>query len=218
MVHLDDERKLQETVFSLAKTNGRGLCLRLVRADFADVPRLNKKITEYLGLAGLTEENVDLLVDLQDITEDNGGSHLTYTKLCLGLPNLSNWRTFIFGGGAFPKDLSNCRIDEENLIPRLDWQIWSGQIGDKTLTRKPAFADYTIQHPIYSESSQFFPPSTSIKYTMENDWLIMNGQKQKYELYLASAAELVKDGRYYGENFSEGDKYIMEKAKYFPLS
>jgi hypothetical protein len=43
----------------------------------------------------------------------------------------------------------------------------------------------------------------------------MKGQKQKYEQYLASAAILVKDERFYGEGFSEGDKYISEKAEHF---
>lgn len=34
-------------------------------------------------------------------------------------------------------------------------------------------------------------------------------------MYLASAAVLVKDKRFCGENFSDGDKYIAEKAKHF---
>jgi len=43
----------------------------------------------------------------------------------------------------------------------------------------------------------------------------MKGKKHRYELYLASAAELVKDKRFYGEKFCDGDKYIAERAKHF---
>jgi hypothetical protein len=45
----------------------------------------------------------------------------------------------------------------------------------------------------------------------------MKGQRQKFDKYLANAALLVKDERYYGENFSNGDKYIAEKAKHFAV-
>jgi hypothetical protein len=217
VLYLDDDRVVQEVASSIAKTRYRGLCLRLIRTDFVDASRLRTRIDLFLKTTGLAEENVDLLVDLKEISANGEGTPPMPAKVCSAVPSLSKWRTFVFGGGAFPKDLSGCKIDEENLIPRLDWNAWKKEISDENLERKPAFADYTIQHPVYLESTQFFHPTTSIKYTLENEWFVMKGQRQKYELYLASAAELVKDGRYAGENFSEGDKYIAEKAKHFPV-
>ena len=215
VIHLKDDRQIQEVTCSLAREKSNGICLRLICSDFADLTKLNQDINELLSFAGLAKEDINLLIDIQEI-EENGGKYIKYLDLSQRIPDLSKWQAFIFASGAFPKDLSQYRFDEENFIPRLDWQNWLDQVEKRKLQRKPAFADYTIQHPIYDYSSQFFHPTTSIKYTLENEWLIMKGKRQKFELYLASAALLAKDKRFYGENFSDGDKYIAEKAKHYP--
>lgn len=214
VIHLNDGGDIKKAATSLTKDSGYGMCLRLVYPDFSDSGKLNRNIKEFLESVGLAEKEIDILVDIKEI-EENGSKYAEYLNSSQNIHNLSKWRTFIFASGAFPKDLSGYKIDEENLIPRADWKNWVEQVNGGNLQRKPAFADYTIQHPIYMEASQFFHPTTSIKYTLENDWLVMKGKKQKFELYLASAVELVNDPRFYGENFSDGDKYITEKGKYF---
>ena len=214
VIHLNDDREIKDAVYSLARK--KGLCLRLICSDFSDLNKLRQDISELLSSSGLKERDIDLLVDIKE-TEKNGEKYIQYLNLSQKIPSLANWRTFIFAAGSFPKDLSECKFDEENLLPRIDWTSWKDYLNNSKLQRKPAFADYTIQHPIYKEVVQLFHPTSSIKYTLENEWLIMKGKKQKFELYLASAAELVKDKRFYGENFSDGDKYISEKAKHFPV-
>lgn len=216
VIHLYDDPALKKVVYSLAKENISGMCLRLICPDFDDMPKLNQDIKDFLSVAGLAEEDVDLLVDIKETAEyDN--KFIKYFELSQQIPNLLKWRTFIFASGIFPKDLSGFKKDEENLIPRLDWKNWKDQVVSNNLKRAPAFADYTIQYPIYDDNVQFFPPTASIKYTLENEWLIMKGEKQKFAQYLASAAVLVKDQKYYGENFSFGDRYILEKANHFPV-
>jgi len=214
VIHLNDDQSIKKIAFSLAKENESGICLRLICPDLTDVPKMNQAIAELVSSSGLERKDIDLLVDIKE-TEEHGDKYVKYFDLSQGVSQLSKWRTFIFASGSFPEDLSKCKLDEENLLPRIDWTSWRKNIHSKKLQRMPAFADYTIQHPIYKEVSQFFPPTTSIKYTLENEWLIMKGQKQKYDKYLASAAILVGDERFYGENFSDGDKYISEKAKHF---
>ena len=213
-IYLNDDQEIKKAAYSLAQETRSGICLRLICSDFSDLIKLNQDIANLLSSSGLGEKNIDLLVDIKE-TEENGNKCTKYLNLSQRIPNLLKWRTFIFASGSFPEDLSKCKFDEENLIPRTDWNIWKDCVESKKLQRNPAFADYTIQHPIYKEASQFFHPTSSIKYTLENEWLIMKGKKQKYELYLASAAVLVKDRRFYGENFSYGDKYVSEKAKHF---
>ena len=213
VVHLNDDQAIKKAAFSSAKESGCGLCLRLVCPDFEDVTKMNGTIMEFISSGGLARKDIDLLVDIKE-TQGNGDKYAKYFGLSQKMPHLLSWRTFIFASGSFPEDLSKCRIDEENLIPRLDWTSWKKN-AKKGIQRKPTFSDYTIQYPIYKEATQFFAPTTSIKYTLEDEWLIMKGQKQKYEQYLASAAELVKDPRYFGENFSYGDKFIKEKADHF---
>ncbi len=215
VIHLNDDPEIKNAAYLLAKEHKSGVCLRLICSDFSDLAKLNNDIVEFTASSLLDEKNVDLLVDIKE-TEKNGDKYTKYFSLSQSIPNLLKWRTFIFASGSFPEDLSGCKLDEENLVPRIDWQSWKGHIGSKKLQRNPTFADYTIQYPIYKDTSQFFHPTSSIKYTLDNEWLIMKGKKQKFELYLASAALLVNDKkRFYGENFSDGDKYIAEKAKHF---
>ncbi len=210
VLHLNDDAQIKKAALTAASESG-GVCLRLICPDFTNPQELDQKIAGFLSAVGLTEKDIDLLVDIKE-TDENSGKYARYIDLSQNIPNLQQWRTFVFAAGAFPQDLTECKFDEENLIPRADWNNW---VLHKNLKRRPAFADYTIQHPIYKEATQFFHPTSSIKYTLDDEWLIMKGKKQKFELYLASAAELVKDPRYYGEDFSDGDKFIKEKADHF---
>jgi hypothetical protein len=212
-VHLNDEQSIKETAYSLAKKNKCGLCLRLICPDFVDLNKLNQDIANFLSAGKLEEKDVDLIVDIKE-TENNGDKCSKYLKMTQDLPNLAKWRTFSFASGSFPEDLSAYRLDEKNLILRVDWMSWKENITRKTLKRKPAFADYTIQHPIYKEATQFYHPTASIKYTLENEWLIMKGKKQRFEMYLGSAKLLSQNSHFYGESFSYGDKYIALKAKH----
>lgn len=214
VIHLNDDEQIKKSALAIAKETKKGLCLRLICSNFSNVTELNQGITNLLS-KGLDEKNIDLLVDIKE-TENDGNKYAKYINLSQNISGLLKWRTFTFASGSFPVDMSGCKIDEENLIPRIDWKSWIEHIGKK-LQRKPTFSDYTIQHPIYIETTQFFPPTTSIKYALKNNWLIMKGEKQKYEKYLASAALLVKDRRFYGESFCDGDKYIAEKAKHFSV-
>jgi hypothetical protein len=215
VIYLNDDPEIQKAVCLLADETRTGLCLRLVCSDFSDLSKLNNSITEFISNYKIKENSVDLLVDIKEL-DGNGEKYKKYFDLSQSIVDLLKWRTFIFSGSAFPKDLSLCKIDEENLIPRVEWKKWKEQYPDKNVKRKPSFSDYTMQYPIYEEISQFFHPTTSIKYTLDEDWFIMKGQRQKFDKYLASAALLVADKkRFHGEDFSFGDKYIAEKAKYF---
>jgi hypothetical protein len=216
VLNLSDDPELKKPIYATAKKHSKGICLRLVRSDLNDTIKLDKEIKTFLRDSGLTEEQVDLLVDTKEFGPN--GAYGKYVDASQRIANLSKWRTFIFASGAFPPDMSVCKIDEENLIPRLDWRNWLAQLKEKKIVRRPTFADYTIQYPIYTESSQFFPPTTSIKYSLEDSWYIMKGKKQKFELYLANAKLLADDkSKFCGENFSAGDKYIADKAKHYPI-
>jgi hypothetical protein len=216
VIHLDDDPAIKRVAYSIAKDYESGICLRLICPDFSDPNKLNRAIVKLLADSGLKEKNIDLLIDIKE-TGGNGNKYAKYFNLSQTIPTLSKWRTFIFAGGAFPEDLSGCTIDEENLVPRTDWQNWNKLATKRELRRKPAFSDYTIQYPIYKEKTQFFPPTASIKYTLDDEWLIMKGQKQIYSQYLAHAALLVNDPRFYGKDFSFGDQYISKKAQHLPV-
>lgn len=212
VVHLDDDSKIIE----ITKKYRNGICLRLVCADLDDSQTLNVKIKKFLTVFGLDEKNIDLLVDIKETGEDSTKFN-KYMDLSKDIPNLLMWRTFTFASGAFHEDLSKCKIDEENIIERLDWISWNNEIKKMDLLRKPSFGDYTIQYPVYKEATQFFAPTTSIKYALEEGWLILKGKKQQFDLYLANANILVGDPRFYGGAFSAGDKFIEEKSNHYGI-
>jgi len=212
VIHINDDLQIRKISCLLAKEFNSGLCLRLVCPNLENIDQLDRSITELITNEKLNIGDIDLLIDIKE-TEDNDQKYIKYLNISQNIPRISEWRTFIFASGSFSKDLSDL-IFGEYYIPRLDWTNWINLI-NRDLKRKPTFADYTIQHPIYKESSQFFHPSASIKYTLENKWLVMKGKKQKYGHYLAHAAAIVSSNKYYGERFSYGDKYISEKAKHY---
>ena len=215
VLNLSDDLALKQVVCLLANKFKRGLCLRVVCSDFMDIADLQKRVNEFVEVSTLEKDEIDILVDIKDIV-DGDGKYDLFIKLSQEIPDINLWRSFVFASGAFPSSLTECKIDDENFIPRVDWRQWLSSLEDKKIVRHPAFADYTVQYPVYSEATQFFHPTTSIKYTLEDAWNIMKGKKQKYELYLAHANLLIKnDDYFFGEDFSAGDKFIAEKGRHF---
>lgn len=219
VLNLSDDSELKRVICSISKRHGQGICLRITPSDLSDTERveaLNKNLDAFISEFDLNKNSVDLLVDVKEQCD----RYLKCLRLSQGITSLAKWRNFIFACGAFPEDLSKCKLDEQTLLPRIDWQNWLKYAGenksDNKLSRIPVFADYAIRNPIFNESLQYFSSTTSIKYTINNDWLIMKGKIRDYPLYLVNAKLLVEDTEYfYGETFSFGDEYMAQKAKHY---
>lgn len=216
VVNLNDEFSIQETAALLSKKYNSGLCVRIAISDLTDVKKLNTKLENLLSSVGVDMVNIDLIVDLKSINEGDS-QYLGFVNLIQEIINVEGWRSLILASGAAPEDLSKCKIDEATFIPRLDWLSWiKHAYENKMVVRIPTFSDYTIRNPVYKETEQFYAPTTSIRYTLESDWMIMKGKKLDFKLYLANAKLLVESsGRFYGEGFSAGDKFIADKAKHY---
>ena len=215
VINLNDDSKIKETVASLSKKYNQGICLRVAPSDLANTKNLNKKIEVFLKEINLSKKNIDLLIDIKEIQE-NGGQYMQFVNASQKIEDLSEWRNFIFASGAFPENLSKCKLDEPTFLPRFDWQNWLSYTERKDLTRNPVFADYTIRNPIFKEELQYYQSTPSIKYTREKCWLIMKGKMGERYHYLTNAKLLVEDTKYFdGEAFSWGDKNIAQKAKYY---
>jgi hypothetical protein len=212
VIYLNDDIK----IINLASKSKTGLCLRLTCSNFKDPNNLDGKIEAFLKETRLNKDRVDLLVDIKE-TENDSLKYNKYFKTSQRIKGLKKWRSFIFSSGSFPKDMSEYSREKEDLLPRIDWISWKNILKSKRLKRIPLYSDYTIQHPVYEESTQFFPPTTTIKYTLKESWLILKGKKQRFDMYLAYAALLIENPRYFGENYSQGDAYIKEKGQHFPI-
>ena len=223
VIRLNSDADLENTVVELVKQYKSGLCLRILRSDLS-MDKIALSINDFLKKHELKHGEVDLLVDFE-LVEDISTSE--YSKIAESLqiiPSLPKWRTFTVAGGAFPFDLSHLSAHNTYRIPRSDWTNWFSEIYSGKLERKPSFADYTIQHPIYTDPNPEANPSASIRYTIENEWIIMRGEAlykvdkegnegPGHSQSPSHAQLLTKEKEYRGRDFSYGDAYIAEKAK-----
>lgn len=212
--NLADEPAYQQTAIASSSEAGNGVCLRITVPELSDVAVLNTRIGNLISEHGLNPSNVDILIDVKETADE-----LTYGRSVLNsqqLVHLNEWRSFIFANGTFPQDLTDYKKDDENSVPRSEWLNWKRQMASQKVLRKPTFADYTIRHPIYNETTLNFPGTASLKYTVGDEWYIMKGEVRRFDQYLGHAALLITQESFYGESFSAGDKYIKEKGLYFP--
>jgi len=215
VLNLNDDLEIKEAACSLSGKYNQGICLRIAPSDLLNTKVLNEKINAFLRDYNLFRKDIDLLIDIKVIKEKNG-QYIQFINASQQLEYLSEWRKLIFASGAFPENLSECKLDEHTLLPRFDWQNWLYHIQAKKLIRNPIYSDYAIRNPIFNAALQYYSSTTSIKYSLEKDWLIMKGKIRKYELYLANAKLLVEDTNFfYGEKFSWGDKNIAQRAAHY---
>ncbi len=186
-----------------------GICLRIVKQDLKDIDQCNRNIESIVQTFKLKRDNMDLLVDMKETAETD----IEYLKKSQSIKKLTEWRGYIFCSGAFPQDLSECKVGETNLVARMDWLNWK-EVNDLGLERVPTFSDYSIRHPIYNRYAENFGASSSIKYTLNDDWLILRGTKGNPAQFLGHAKSLVDNDFFWGEQHSYGDEIILEKANY----
>lgn len=213
-ISTDADVETKKIAMKFAKSNDRGLCIRI------DDSHLNNetatKINEFIKDEGLDHSNIDLLIDLK-IVDQQMTSQAVSSKLSL-VPHLDKWRSVILTGGSFPRDLSDYEKHGHYKIERYDWNVWKDILGNPTITRKPIFSDYTIQHPIYYGHMVGVNTSASIRYTNEDTWEVLRGEGLKnkkgagYKQYPAQAQLLAGQNFFKGKDFSFGDEYIHEKA------
>jgi Beta protein len=214
-------KQYQAAVAAILKEDKRGLCLRLTPADILQTG-FRDSVKALLNSLRLTEDAVHLLVDYE---ASDPASPLSVR--CSPLPpNLSKWQTVSMASGAFPPDLQGFEPGNRR-IPRSDWLAWKKAVSQsETRIRKPSFSDYTIQYGLYKEPVEGSNPSVSVRYTLDEEWLIMRGEAVRGKATSKpdetrpgreqwhGRAQLLCDNRdlFYGESFSWGDAFIRERS------
>jgi hypothetical protein len=217
LINLADNYQFSSSVIATSCAKENGICLRIVPAETHIVDSLNLKIITFIKRHNIDRSMVDLLIDLKDECD-----YLTYSKIVSVVEQISainDFRRLIVSGGSFPLDLTPFKDDEDNIIPRVEWENWK-RVTKNFLNREPLFSDYTILHPVPQFNNQNYPGSISVRYTYNDQWWICRGKKANNHpfgsgQYLAHAKTIVQSTRYSGENFSYGDAYIFEKAEKF---
>jgi hypothetical protein len=211
----------QSSVRSANRRDARGICLRITPSDVLQ-NGFAAAIKDFLKSFDLDAKAVHLLLDY----EAGDPAEPDPQVLLAQIPNLNQWQTFSFASGAFPPDLQAFQLGNSK-IPRKDWLIWKRMVfqNGKSALRKPTFSDYTIQHGRYKEPVEGCNPSASIRYTLDEEWLIMRGEairgrgtnpteiRPGREQWNAHAELLCEDKQlFYGDTFSWGDAFIRERS------
>jgi len=221
VINVADDLSLMKNLGRLiSKGEVRELCVRITPSNLKDMEALNTQIVTLLERLGVDERQVHLLVDLKYVDSSSGTYGALFTQ-AQAIHNLKIFQEFVFASGAFPIDMTECSFEDPTYLPRTDWTSWRSNVVEGRLVRAPIYSDYSIRHPLYSESLQFFESSSTLKYTVGSQWMILRGKKRALHMYLTSAHLLVqqpefKEATYSKEgNFSAGDAYIVKKAKHF---
>jgi hypothetical protein len=203
----------QSAVANVAATDRRGVCLRLTPSDVLGTT-FHHDLKCVLQKLGTKKSDMDLLLDCGVSSPKTTDLGVLFDRI----RDLTEWRSLTAASGSFPKDLQQYRPGSHEIL-RNDWLSWKQLTsGEQRITRKPSFADYTIQYGHYVEPVENCNPSASIRYTLEDRWLIMRGEGLLNEKgpggaqYTANAILLRDRAEFYGAGFSEGDAYIFDMS------
>jgi hypothetical protein len=190
---------------------GAAICLRLSPEELR-LSRSEDLILKRLSHFGAVPASTDLVVDRGCID----GQSFKYEEFAELIPWQSSWQTITCLAGSFPEDLSRLTRGKIHRLARFEWrqwrslQSWSG--------RRPAFGDYAIQHVLFREPVAVPNYSASIRYTVENDFVVLRGagvlneNGPGFDQYNGWATLLLDMPEYFGASFSAGDQYVAERA------
>lgn len=206
----------QEAVRIAAQADNRGVCVRLEPSDFEVSEDLAPQLESLLGTLGVETAHCDLVIDIQSIYPKQVSTTTLGIVGTLSLiPQVTAWRTLTLAASAFPENLSGIRAATEELLPRSEWLVWQS-LATKNLARLPAFGDYGINNPeMFEMDPRMMSMSAGLRYTTENEWLILKGRgvkKHGFEQFNALCKKLVARDEYAGQDFSWGDSYIRRCA------
>lgn len=171
------------------------------------------RLTTLLGAFGLQPRRVQLIVDLGVVDSDEPP-----TKLFIELPHLRAWRGVTMLGGSFPPNLISLELGIHN-VPRFEWRKYRHMFEEWPAGLPvPGFGDFGTQHAEFQEPVIPCFPSLSVRYTCDDEWLVLRGSSYKNKdaggsrQFIGHARFLAQQPRFSGAGFSAGDQYIIERT------
>ena len=168
---------------ALGHQDHHGLAVRLTRAEF-EGGDLTSRIDDFLGRHQIAASAVDLIVDLGAVENLIPAGVEALTNAFLNdVPDHGSWRTFTVSACAFPVSMGGVERNSHEFVERADWIAWRDNLHGRRgeFERLPSFGDCAIQH---SKGVEGFAPRTmqvsaSIRYTCDQDWLLVKGESTK---------------------------------------
>ena len=218
---LDRPASYQDVVREAAR-DGRGAVLRLGREDLMPGGEpLIDRLHALLGRVELAPENVDLVIDLREISWMHVGAlNVTVRSTIQDLPWVGRWRHLAVAGSGMPATLREFPPDQISPVPRPEIALYDAIFARRrALPRLPTYADYGVAHPepVDDLAEKSAPNmSASLRYSTEYELLIVKGylvRSSGYERFPSLLAELVEHSDFAGASFSDGDARIKAAAE-----
>ncbi len=218
VIHLDQDNTYQSAIKEVVSKDKRGLCIRI---DIEQSTKSNfeicvAKLIEYYSVE---IDKYDFVLDLKAPNfEPIDGFCKLLEKIIEKLPHLNDWRSFILIGTSFPSSMTEVR-QGLSVIKRNEWILYKSLIKSmkSSRIRIPSFGDYGINHPnVMQIDMRLAKPSASIRYTIEDGWLIAKGPNVRdhgFAQYQQLCQKVVQSEHYEGPKFSNGDQYIFNCEK-----
>jgi hypothetical protein len=217
VIDLKQDSFCQDAVMETVSVDKRGVCARIGIEEIAN-DKLKYSLDKLLEKYQIKNTECDFTLDLgaPNFVPLDGFASLLI-ELIRGIPYLDKWRSFILLGTSFPKSMAEVPRGLSTK-PRNEWLLY--KLLYRTLNKKeiriPMFGDYAINHPnVIRLDMRFIKPCASVRYTIDNDYLIAKGQNVRdfgYPQYRDLCSDVINSEYFYDEAFSEGDKYINDCA------
>ncbi len=202
-----------QTLAAILSEHSCGVCLRLRSFDFED-GSVTERVVELIDKLGLQQADIDLLVDLGAINQEQSAIYIMAITGMLSMLNQIKARRFILASSAFPESLSGIARDSIVRVPRADWALWNAVVQRiKGEFSAPSYSDYAIAHPeLPNIDPKMMNPSAGIRYTVDDDWLVVKGRGLKSEAGFAQfhdlSRRLVEHPEFGGIEYCWGDDFI----------
>jgi hypothetical protein len=214
VITLEDDAPFRASVAVVVAQDRRGATLRLDPYELD--AGTNSDIAQLLRDVALTEAEVDLVVDSAEHVLPTAVMTTVIVAAIGSIANITAWRTLTLAAGSFPDSLTALSIGRQ-IIPRNCFTLWTS-VRAAGPARLPRVGDYAIIHPEPLEVVGYMNPSASVKYTVDQGWLIIRGQGTRtrgsggFQQFITHAQQLVHDPLYCGPAFSFGDNLIHDIA------
>ncbi len=205
-------------VADAAASVGRGLAIRLVDADLADLRRLDYELRALVAKLSAKREAIDVIIDLRQISKNDIATRAAgVVEIIKRFPMRGAWRSLTVLSGAFPASLANLAANRMRRIPRCDWELWRA-IVNSDAPRTPLYGDYVIDNPapFDPDNPKAIQISANIRYTSADVWVVLKGMSTKkngWEQSRHLSEVLVGINEYMGAGYSTGDAHIDKRAR-----
>lgn len=168
VVYLDSDAAL------LRALGAPTLCLRVWGDEPSDLPRLSKRLLEFLRGAAVQPEQVHLLFDFAAISPERQAVIVALIpQLLEELPLVQRWASLTMSASSTPV-FAALRPGSLSRHERQEWSLWQ-TLQDRPLARSVQFSDYGVTPPLPPGAAPLSSAEALICYTTPQHLLVLKG-------------------------------------------